>query len=439
MLRVLAIALLLAGSPGPAQAPERASAAPQLPQAQAVQAPERADAAHLLQTRAVQAGLSLAARVAAAAPGDTLRVAAGTYMPGTMRIARPLTLIGQDWPVIDGQGEHGLLEITADNVTVKGFVFTNTGTTFMEDRAAVKFTDSSECEVARNRFENTFFGVYLARASNCTVSHNVFTGTPDREVNGGNAVHAWYSDSLTVVGNRISGHRDGIYLEFTTDGHVESNTSSDNLRYGLHFMFSDRCAYVGNEFERNGAGVAVMYADQVRMERNRFRQSWGPSAFGLLLKEIKGGSLIANTFEANSVALHVESTDRMEVTGNHFTRNGWAVRVMADAQDNVFNQNVFLGNTFDVSTNGRKTRGSSFHQNYWDRYRGYDLDRDGWGDQPFYPVKLYAVLVERQEPALVLLGSAFVSLLDAMERALPLLTPVGIVDESPAMNPTEQP
>ena len=32
-----------------------------------------------------------------------------------------------------------------------------------------------------------------------------------------------------------------------------------NLRYGLHFMYSDGCQYVENTFRHNGSGVAVMY------------------------------------------------------------------------------------------------------------------------------------------------------------------------------------
>ncbi|NNE71020.1 MAG: nitrous oxide reductase family maturation protein NosD, partial [Rhodothermales bacterium] len=306
----------------------------------------------------------LAARIEAAEPGATLTIPAGTYAGEVLIITKPITLIGQNWPVLDGEGARGMIEVLADSVTIEGFVFRNTGITFMDDRAALKFTDSRGCRVAGNRFEETFFGVYLARVDGCEVVDNTIGTTPDRESNGGNAIHSWYSRNLDVHRNEVSGHRDGIYLEFTEDSRVSGNTSSDNLRYGLHFMFSDRCAYHDNTFERNGAGVAVMYADDVEMRGNLFSESWGSSSFGLLLKEIKGGSVSGNTFAGNSIALHVESTDRLDFEGNRFERNGWAVRVMADASDNRFVGNSFVRNTFDVSTNSRRTSGSVFEANY---------------------------------------------------------------------------
>ena len=43
------------------------------------------------------------------------------------------------------------------------------------------------------------------------------------------------------------------------------------------------------------------------------------------------------------------------------------------------------------------------------------------------------MIVQRHGPALILLRSAFVQLLDASERALPSLTPETLVDATPAV------
>jgi nitrous oxidase accessory protein len=381
---------------------------------------------------------SIADAVRAAAPHDTVRVPAGTYREQTVVIDRPLVLLGIDRPVLDGEGARGLLEVTADSVTVRGFIFRNTGITFMDDRAALRVSGSRWCAILDNAFEETFFGAYFARAEDCVVAGNTFRTTPDRESNGGNGVHSWYSRRLLVEGNRVSGHRDGIYLEFTEDSRVVGNVSTGNTRYGLHFMFSDRCSYERNRFERNGAGVAVMYAHDVEMRGNDFLDTWGASAYGLLLKEIKGGSVAGNTFARNSVALFVEGTDRMTFDDNRFEDNGWAIKLMANATQNDFRGNSFRRNTFDVATNSRSAT-SRFAGNYWDRYRGYDLDRDGTGDVPFHPVRLFSVIVERHEPALVLLRSPLVDVLDAVERVLPVLTPDALVDTAPRMEPPEAP
>jgi nitrous oxidase accessory protein len=200
----------------------------------------------------------------------------------------------------------------------------------------------------------------------------------------------------------------------------------------MHFMFSDSTSYVNNVFRRNGVGVAVMYTRRVTMTGNRFEESLGQAAYGLLLKDINDSRIADNVFARNTVGLYLEGSNRQQVTGNRFTANGWAVRVLANATDNLFAGNVFVGNAFDVTTNSRSAT-SRFRANYWDHYRGYDLDRDGRGDVPFRPVRLFSLVVERDPAALMLLRSIFVELLDQAERLLPILTPESLVDSEPLM------
>jgi nitrous oxidase accessory protein len=223
-----------------------------------------------------------------------------------------------------------------------------------------------------------------------------------------------------------------MYLEFSPHAVLRDNLVTGNSRYGLHFMRSDTCTYERNRFEQNGAGVAVMYSRGVRMTDNRFERNWGNSAYGLLLKDISDGEIRDNRFARNTVGLYLEDSNRNRIQGNTFAENGWAVKVMANATDNRFERNEFQGNTFDVATNSQSTS-SLFEGNWWDRYRGYDLDRDGRGDVPFRPVRLFSVIMEQYEPAVILLRSAFVDMLDAAERLLPILTPQGLVDSRPLM------
>jgi nitrous oxidase accessory protein len=153
-----------------------------------------------------------------------------------------------------------------------------------------------------------------------------------------------------------------------------------------------------------------------------------------LLKEIKDSRVEGNLLARNTVGLFAESADRLVVIGNRFVRNGWAVRLMADATDSEFRRNQFAGNTFDVATNSQSSSPSTFAENYWDTYDGYDLDRDGVGDVPFRPVRLASVLVEQNEPMLILLRSFFLDLLEVAERVVPVLTPDALVDRRPLMH-----
>jgi nitrous oxidase accessory protein len=197
-------------------------------------------------------------------------------------------------------------------------------------------------------------------------------------------------------------------------------------------MFSDSCAYHDNIFRGNRAGVAVMYSGVVDMTGNTFAEARGPAAYGLLLKELRASRLEGNHFEDNTVALFVDGSDRLAARRNDFVRNGWAVRLLASADAGRFEENRFAGNAFDVTTNSRQSS-TRFRGNYWDRYDGHDLDHDGTGDVPFRPMRLFGLIVAQHPPAVFLLNSFFVSLLDTAERVAPVIGPETPVDSAPRM------
>lgn len=376
---------------------------------------------------------TITAALAVAREGDRILVKAGTYREPTIivRTAR-VTLEGEGWPVLDGQGERAVLIVEANDVTVRGLEITGTGLSQIEDRAGIRVRNVNGCLIEQNRLRDNLFGIYLQRSRNCTVRENDVVAHGTSQATSGNGIHLWYSPHSRVENNHVRGHRDGIYFEFSQHGITRGNVSERSERYGLHFMFSDSCTYDRNTFRDNNSGVAVMYSRGIRIVRNRFERSLGSAAYGLLLKEILGGEISGNTFSENSTGLYLEGSSHLKVRDNDFLQNGWAAKVLADAEDNRFTGNRFVGNAFDVTTNSR-TANSTFDANWWDGYRGYDVNRDGVGDVPFYPVRLFALIVEQHPPALTLLRSPMVAVLDAAEHVLPVLTPSALVDKHPLM------
>jgi nitrous oxidase accessory protein len=399
--------------------------------------------AHVLAAQQIDVGPasavhSITEAVAVARPGARIIVHAGTYREPTIVVDKAIEIVGEGRPVLDGEGQRGLILVTADDVTVRGLVLRNVGSSFVEDRAALRVTQARGCTIEDNRLENGFFGIYLSDVSDCRVAHNVLHAVSKSEAGSGNGIHLWSSRRITISGNEISGHRDGIYFEFVHNSVIDHNRSEGNNRYGLHFMYSDDCRYVDNVFRHNGSGVAVMFTKRVEMVANRFEDNWGAAAYGLLLKEITDSRLTGNVFRRNTTALLADGASRLVAEDNEFVANGWAVKLDANTQDARFERNQFVANTFDVAANSRE-QSTTFAGNYWDEYRGYDLNRDGVGDVPHRPVRLFSLLVARNQPSLILLRSAFVSLLDAAERVLPALTPEMLADASPAMKPRRLP
>ncbi len=372
--------------------------------------------------------------LARAASGDTLRIGPGLYREHSLVVDKPLTIIGIGFPIIDAQRRGELFTVRADNVLIQGVDLRNVGVTSTIDWAAVKVLEARQVRVIGNRIRNCYFGVYLSASANCLVQGNDIVGHPSTEQTTGNGIHAWKCDRVQITQNRISGHRDGVYFEFVTNSNVQHNRSFGNIRYGLHFMFSHRNAYIGNTFRDNGAGVAVMYTKDVIMRDNVFAHNWGSAAYGLLLKDIADSQIDHNTFTKNTVGIYMEGCSRIRATQNRFSENGWGLRVQANCNENQFSKNQFLGNTFDLATNGN-TVFNTFDGNYWDKYEGYDLNRDGLGDVPYHPVSLYSMIIEQMPHGVMLLRSFMVSLLDRAEKMLPSLTPDALVDKQPLMKP----
>jgi nitrous oxidase accessory protein len=78
---------------------------------------------------------------------------------------------------------------------------------------------------------------------------------------------------------------------------------------------------------------------------------------------------------------------------------------------------------------------SRFSNNYWDKYEGYDLNRDGTGDVPYHPVSMYSMIAEKNPTTMMLFRSFIVSLLDKTEKVVPGMTPADLKDDSPMMKP----
>ncbi|MCC7502317.1 MAG: nitrous oxide reductase family maturation protein NosD [Flavobacteriales bacterium] len=370
---------------------------------------------------------------------DTIIIHGGTYNEGAITIDRAVVLLGQNWPVIDGGGAGEVLVVAAPHVTIQGLVVRGTLVSDMNDNAGIKCTSVSDVRIIGNRVESCFFGIYLSSVTRALVADNRVIGDSTADENRrANGIHLWKCSHVDVLRNTAEHHRDGIYLEFVTDSHVGNNTTAYNARYGLHFMFSHRDSYTHNLFHDNGAGVAVMFTHEVTMTDNRFEHNRGASSYGLLLKEINDAHIARNTFADNTVGVLMDGCNRATVSNNRFVANGWAVKLFANSTAAVFEGNSFSGNTFDMTTNGDLVL-STLRGNYWDRYRGYDLDRDGKGDVPHRPLSVFALVTERMPYAMVLSRSLMVNLLDQSERLVPTLTPATLQDTAPLLHPPQGP
>lgn len=364
--------------------------------------------------------------------GDEIRVHPGLYKEHELRLTRPVTLTGVGNPVIDGEHQGSVLTIQANGVSVSGFTVMNVEQSFTHDFGAIVINRSKDFTIKNNVLEDVFFGIVVKKSKTGVIAFNDVSGKAVQEASSGNGVHCWHSSGLSIHHNQLHQLRDGIYLEFVDHSQIYENTSRDNLRYGLHFMFSNHDDYHHNLFTNNGAGVAVMFSKWITMEHNTFVKNWGATAYGLLLKEIYDARLEDNVFEQNTVGINAEGATRIQYRNNRFVRNGWAVKVTGACYGNLFEGNDFASNTFDLSYNSQ-LNDNSFDGNYWSQYTGYDLNRDGTGDVPYRPVTLFSYVVNRTPESIVLLRSLFIDIINFSEKVSPAFTPDGLLDHRPVM------
>ena len=382
------------------------------------------------QVKTIQEGLDLAVE------GDTIFVKEGVYKEANLKIDKSITLVGEGLPTIDGEKKGEIITIGANNVTVDGFKIINVGVSYTTDYASVRVVSSTGFTIQNLELEKLFFGIYLQKSNHGKILNNKVRGEAVTEFNSGNAIHLWYCKNVEVIGNDVRNVRDGIYLEFSDDIMIKDNFSKNNVRYGLHFMFSNKNTVINNVFESNGAGIALMFSKFMDVENNVIKKNWGTAAYGLLLKEVNDAKLKNNLFIENTVGITVEGSNRLEYINNDFTSNGYAIKVKGACYDNEVIKNNFLYNSFDISYKG-KINSNKFDNNYWSNYTGYDLDKNGIGDVAYRPVKLFSYIVNRTPETIILMRSLFIDIIDFSEKVSPVFTPDDLMDDNPRMKPID--
>ena len=349
--------------------------------------------------------------IALAQDGDTIVIKKGIYKEHKLIIHKSIHIIGKGNPIIDGENKESIFKINANNFSIENLTIINVGVSYTKDFAGISVLNSKHFTIKNNILKNVFFGILIEKARYGTIENNKISSHASNEFSSGNGIHLWHSEQMKIINNEVSGLRDGIYFEFVEHSIIYDNKSHNNIRYGMHFMFSHYDDYYRNEFRDNGAGVAVMFSNHVKMHDNIFHFNWGAASYGLLLKEIYDTEIENNVFDQNTVGINIENCSRIKYQHNEFLKNGWALKFSGGCYNNVFKANNFLENSFDLSYSS-SLNNNKFEGNYWSEYTGYDLNKDGIGDVPFRPVKLFSYIVSNTPETVILLRSLFVDIIN---------------------------
>jgi len=371
----------------------------------------------------------LQARIDAAPAGATVEVPAGTYH-GDVIIDRHLRLVGIGRPRLIGSGTGSVVRIRADDVTVEGFdIDGRSGGDLARDSAGVHVS-GRHARVADCRIERTLFGVYFREAHGGTVERCRIAGIRGRDAGEkGSGIHVWNTDGFTLLDNVIADVRDGFYIQSSPHGLVARNQARD-LRYGLHYMFSDDNVFEDNVFENGAAGTALMYSRRLVFRRNSFVHNRGFASVGLLFKTCDDVVAEDNFIGDNARGVFLEDSRRNAFRRNIVAASDIAIVLYDSAHENRFEGNAFVANMTPLWLVGKRTD-TVFDGNYWSDNDEPDLDGDGRTDRPFRLTNVFDHFRGNLTAAdLFSAGFAGVAL-GVAERTFPVLEPVPVQDAAP--------
>jgi nitrous oxidase accessory protein len=376
-------------------------------------------------------------RIDAAAPRETIRVPAGTY-DGDLFIDKPLRLVGQGRPLLRGSGSGSVVLVRAANVTIEGFDIDGRGGGDLGRDSSGIHIAAADVTIRDCRISNALFGVYLLEAHGAAVEDCRIRGIAGKDPGEkGSGIHAYNTERFRFIRNEILDSRDAIYLQNSSRGFVVGNRARD-MRYGLHYMFSDDNLFEDNVFENGAAGSAIMYSERIVFRRNQFIHNRGFASVGLLLQQCDDVLAESNLIADNARGVFLEGTQRVAFRGNIIAQSDAAIVAFDSAKSTRFEGNSFIGNMSPLVLVGKRLD-AVFSGNYWSGHAEPDLDGDGRTERPYRLTSVFDHMRGNLTAADLYVDGFAGTALALAETAFPVLDPIRVVEDAPLAAPPPLP
>lgn len=426
------------------------------------------------ETLRVAPGADLPAVLARAAEGDVIVLQPGEHK-GPLRIATSLTLQGEDGARVAGSGTGSVIVVAAPRAIVRQVLVSGSGLDPEAMDAGIFLEKTATgAVIERNRVEGNLYGVYIHGAEDSLVQDNIIVGLQEGRVNeAGNGVSVWNAPGAKVLRNDIRFGRDGIF-SITSKRNVFSGNRFRDLRFAIHYMYTNDSEISDNISSDNSVGFAIMFSHRLKVTGNR---SEGDRDHGFLFNYANGSQILGNTVlgrlqpAARWLSVGTRSKDAGEhglpaaeeqdtsatdgfrpgptkcvfiynANQNRFRDNRFegceiGIHFTAGSERNEMVGNAFIGNRnqvkyvstrhIDWSKDGRG--------NFWSDNPAFDLNGDGIADSPYRPNDLMDKVLWSTPQAKVLANSPAVQVIRWAQAQFPALLPGGVVDSHPLMAP----
>ncbi len=387
------------------------------------------------ETLLVTPGQSAAQALATAAPGDVIRLAAGVH-PGDLVMDRPgVTLEGLPGAVVQGSGTSDAIRVEAPDVAIRGLTIRGSGLTLIDKDSAI-FADRTahRARIENNRFEDNLISIYLDGPHDVLVRGNHIQGLRTlRRSERGPAISLWNTPGSQIVGNDIVSGRDGVFSVSSSHNIVRGNSFRD-LRFAVHFMYTNDSEVGGNLSVGNDAGYVMMYSDRLDLHDNTSDRD---RDHGLLLNYANGSRIENNAVRGSEKCVFIYNANKNRLAGNWFEGCQIGIHFTAGSERNEITGNAFIANRTQVMYVGTRLLdwSSRGRGNYYSDNPAFDLNGDGIADTPYRPNDLMDQVIWRAPAAKLLLNSPAVQVVRWAQAQFPAIHPGGVFDSAPLMVP----
>ncbi|MDD1528979.1 nitrous oxide reductase family maturation protein NosD [Bradyrhizobium sp. WBOS7] len=412
-------------------------------------------------------GQSLQAVLNGARAGDVVELAPGHYR-GSIRIERPLQLVGSREALLDGDGAGNVITVSAPDVTIRGLTIRASGRDLQAMNSGIFLQKTAErATIENNRLVDNLFGIYVHGAQGSRVAGNEIEGLRGGRLSeAGNGVSLWNAPDVTIANNNFRYGRDGIFTISSRKDRFVGNRF-EQVRFAIHYMYTNDSEVSGNVSIGNHVGYAIMYSNRLVIRDNISDHDRG---YGMLFNyanyaqiennRVTGGPLNTpmqamqdspddergmlpqqkreSTLKSGpEKCVFIYNTNHNKFRDNWFERCAIGVHFTAGSEGNEIAGNAFVSNAnqvkyvgtrhLDWSTGGRG--------NYWSDNPAFDLNGDGIADTAYRPNDLIDRVLWTAPAAKVLINSPAVQVIRWAQAQFPALLPGGVVDSRPLVSP----
>jgi len=376
--------------------------------------------------------------------GATLKLPSGVYK-GNIVISKPLQLIGKGGNVvIHGEGKGTVIRVNSSHVILRNLQIKDSGSRMENLDAAIELHHVKACEVSHCRITDVLYGIDMNMVEDSNISDNYIRSKKNDISLRGDALKIWYAKNNRIQNNTIEWTRD-VTLTYANNNTIENNTFRHN-RFGLHLSMSHNNRIRSNTFQYNSVGILLMGVRDINVTGNTIVSSKGAAGIAVVADKVSNFHFEHNTVKYNAKALYIDTKGAERgkqrfIRNNLLSHNGEALHFHASIKNNVITHNTIIGNMDDVVKDTRDgyKGDNTIAYNYWDRYEGFDRDRDNIGDTPHKNYIYADQLWQYDHRVKFFYGTPILSMINFLAKIAPFIKPILLLEDTkPLMHPQEK-